>query len=63
MLWCYQPHHVRAMAEAVGKKSIAQQFSPDLSKHFIFGDKEKHQRLQKNFLDAAAECGKEDTKY
>jgi len=34
------PHHVRAIAEALGRKPIASKFSPDLSLHFAFGQKE-----------------------
>jgi betaine-homocysteine S-methyltransferase len=32
------PHHVRSMAEALGRKPPASQFSPDMSKHAYFGD-------------------------
>jgi len=31
------PHHVRAIAEALGRKPISSAFSADLSKHFAFG--------------------------
>jgi len=34
------PHHVRAIAEALGRKPISSQFSPNLSLHFAFGKKE-----------------------
>jgi len=34
------PHHVRAIAEALGRKPISSQFSADLTKHFAFGKKE-----------------------
>jgi len=33
------PHHVRAIAEALGRKPPSGQFSADLTKHFAFGDK------------------------
>jgi betaine-homocysteine S-methyltransferase len=39
------PHHVRAMAEALGRTTRASKYSPDMSLHPIFGDKdtkEKH---------------------
>ena len=39
------PHHVRAMAEALGRKTRASKYSPDMSLHLVFGDKdtkEKH---------------------
>jgi len=35
-----EPYTVRAMAEAIGRKTPASKFSPDLSKHFIFKDAE-----------------------
>jgi betaine-homocysteine S-methyltransferase len=31
------PHHVRAMAEALGRTPPASRYSPDMSKHFAFG--------------------------
>jgi len=31
------PHHIRAMAEALGRKPAASKYSPDLSKHFALG--------------------------
>jgi betaine-homocysteine S-methyltransferase len=34
------PHHIRAMAEALGRTPPASRFSPDMSKHFAFGQKE-----------------------
>ena len=34
------PHHVRAMAEALGRKPPASKYSPDMSLHPIFGDKD-----------------------
>ena len=34
------PHHVRAMAEALGRKPAAAKYSPDMSLHPIFGDKD-----------------------
>ena len=39
------PHHVRSMAEALGRKPEASKYSPDMSLHPIFGDtdlKEDH---------------------
>jgi len=32
-----EPYMLRAMAEAVGRKTPASTFSPDLSKHFAYG--------------------------
>lgn len=31
------PHHIRSMAEALGRQPPASRFSPDMSKHFAFG--------------------------
>jgi betaine-homocysteine S-methyltransferase len=31
------PHHVRALAEALGRKPAASRFSPDMSKHYAYG--------------------------
>ena len=42
------PHFMRAMAEAVGRTPPASRHSPDMSKHFLFGD---DSRLKKHNLD------------
>ena len=34
------PHHVRSMAEALGRTPAAGKYSPDMSMHPIFGDKD-----------------------
>jgi len=31
------PHHIRALAEALGRHPPASRYSPDMSKHYIFG--------------------------
>src|SRR5207249_4791894 len=31
------PHHVRSLAEALGRRPPASRFSPDMSKHILFG--------------------------
>jgi len=31
------PHHIRAMAEALGRSPAASRYSPDMSKHYAFG--------------------------
>lgn len=41
------PHHIRAMAEALGRTPPASAYSPDLSKHYYLGDPEKHKLLRK----------------
>ena len=37
------PHHVRAMAEALGRTVPASQYSPDMSLHPMLGSKVKEQ--------------------
>jgi betaine-homocysteine S-methyltransferase len=44
-------HYVRAMAEALGRTPPASRYSPDMSKHFAFGD---DPRLRPHLRDAAA---------
>ena len=46
------PHHIRAMAEALGKTPPASRYSPDMSKHYALGSDEK---LVKENLDFAKE--------
>jgi betaine-homocysteine S-methyltransferase len=31
------PHHVRAMAEALGRRPPGSRYSPDLAQHYLFG--------------------------
>ena len=33
-----QPHHIRAMAEALGRRPEASRFSPDMAKHYALGE-------------------------
>jgi len=42
------PHHIRAMAEALGKNPPASRYSPDMSKHYALGTDE---RLAKEYLE------------
>ena len=47
------PHHVRAMAEALGRTPEASRYSPDMSKHYAFGTDPRlrqHNREIKNRL-------------
>ena len=46
------PHHIRAMAEALGKNPPASRYSPDMSKHYALGNDKK--LVQEN-LDFAKE--------
>ena len=31
------PHHIRALAEALGRRPLASRYSPDMSRHSYFG--------------------------
>jgi betaine-homocysteine S-methyltransferase len=31
------PHHIRSLAEALGRRPPASRYSPDMSKHILFG--------------------------
>src|SRR5262249_61791548 len=42
------PHHVRSMAEALGRRPPASRFSPDMSKYILF---DSAKRLLKEYLD------------
>jgi betaine-homocysteine S-methyltransferase len=45
------PHHVRAMAEALGRKPPASRYSPDMSKHGMLGsDSRLKNKHEKKFL-------------
>jgi len=43
------PHHIRALAEAVGKKPPASKYSPDMSKHAFLGSHERIKQVQKAY--------------
>jgi betaine-homocysteine S-methyltransferase len=42
------PHHVRAIAETLGRKPRSSDYSADLSKHFVFGNKTGLKELAKD---------------
>jgi len=44
------PHHVRSLAEALGRRPPASRFSPDMSKHIHFGT---DKRLRQDYLEYA----------
>ncbi len=44
------PHHVRAMAEALGRTAPASKYSPDLSQHSLLGSGEFVKASEKQFL-------------
>jgi betaine-homocysteine S-methyltransferase len=43
------PHHIRALAEAVGKRPPASRYSPDMSKHAFLGTHERIRQVQKDY--------------
>jgi betaine-homocysteine S-methyltransferase len=44
------PHHIRSLAEALGRRPPASRFSPDVSKHILFGN---DRRLRQDYLEYA----------
>ena len=44
------PHHIRSLAEALGRRPPASRFSPDMSKHILFGT---DKRLRQDALEYA----------
>lgn len=45
------PHHVRAMAEALGRTVPASRYSPDMSQHYLVGSKKYAKTYEKAFLN------------
>ena len=45
------PHHIRALAEAVGKHPPASKYSPDMTKHAILGSHERIKQVQKDYAN------------
>ena len=45
------PHHIRALAEAVGKHPPASRYSHDMSKHAFLGSHERLGQVQKDYAD------------
>jgi betaine-homocysteine S-methyltransferase len=43
------PHHIRALAESVGKKPPASRYSADMSKHAFLGSHERLKAVQKDY--------------
>jgi betaine-homocysteine S-methyltransferase len=43
------PHHIRALAEAVGKRTPASKYSADMSKHAFLGSHERIKQVQKDY--------------
>lgn len=44
-----QPHHVRAMAEALGRTVPSSKYSPDMSQHYLIGDEKFAKKHEKEF--------------
>ena len=47
------PHHIRALAEAVGKRPPASKYSADMSKHAFLGSHERIKQVQKDYAEQA----------
>jgi betaine-homocysteine S-methyltransferase len=45
------PHHIRALAEAVGKQPPASKYSADMSKHAFLGSHARIKQVQKDYAD------------
>ncbi|MEO8755904.1 MAG: homocysteine S-methyltransferase family protein, partial [Casimicrobiaceae bacterium] len=45
------PHHIRALAEAVGKHPPGSKYSADMSKHAFLGSHERIKKVQKDYAD------------
>jgi betaine-homocysteine S-methyltransferase len=45
------PHHVRAMAETLGRQTLASVYSPDLSKHYALGTDASLKRVNLDYAD------------
>jgi len=43
------PHHIRALAESVGRKPDASRYSADMSRHAFFGTHRRIQKVQREF--------------
>jgi len=47
------PHHIRALAESLGRHPPASRYSVDMSKHAFFGTDKKIRRIQTDYQDKA----------
>ena len=45
------PHHIRAIAEALGRTTEASQYSPDMSKHAFYGTDESLKNYNRDFAE------------
>jgi betaine-homocysteine S-methyltransferase len=47
------PHHIRALAESLGRTPPASRYSKDMSKHAFFGTDQKIRKIQTDYRDKA----------
>jgi betaine-homocysteine S-methyltransferase len=47
------PHHIRALADGVGRQPPASRYSVDMSKHTIFGTNKMVRTIQTSYRDKA----------
>jgi betaine-homocysteine S-methyltransferase len=47
------PHHIRALAESLGRQPPASRYSADMSKHAFFGTDKKIRKIQTDYQDKA----------
>ncbi len=45
------PHHIRAMAEVLGRQPLASQYSPDMSKHYALGNHPRLRQTDQEFVE------------
>ena len=45
------PHHVRALAEALGRRPEASRYSPDISEHYALGDDPSLKQINTDFRE------------
>ena len=43
------PHHIRALAESLGRKPPASRYSVDMSRHAFFGNNERIKKIQTDY--------------
>jgi betaine-homocysteine S-methyltransferase len=43
------PHHIRALAESLGRRPMASRFSPDMSKHYAYGNDQRLKTANREF--------------
>lgn len=51
------PHHIRAMAEALGRATPASRYSPDMSKHYALGDNPQLKQHNRDYASGLTAAG------